>query len=275
MDGISQDNLSHAWLQAVEHLIACGGKAVHLTVTVRRPGEPEDAEIRSILDSFVHDRRTSGDGIFPVSTVANTLFPSAFYRSGQRRARARLYELHAKAQRLQQRLRDPENYFNRLVAYPTPDGEQFNQVEFIVDRLIKQRRPRKGGRGGPLSSAYELGLSIPGSDDLRIHVPGQDKNTMSFPCLSHISLTLAGDSLCLAALYRNQHFIDRAYGNYLGLARLAHFIAREVGCEVGELLCVATHADVQFGDYGKERVSLLAATARAAVAGRPTGALSA
>jgi hypothetical protein len=265
MHTISSDNVSHAWLEAVEYLIDAGGKAVHLAVAIERPADPEVDSVRGVLDDFVTQHRAGGDRIWPVTTVANTLFPSAFYRPGRENARDRLYELHAKAQRLQERMRDPENYFNRLVAYPTPDGEQFNQLEFIVDRLIKQRRPRKGGRGGALSSAYELGLGVPADGDLRIQAPGQDRNTMSFPCLSHVSLTLERDTLYLAALYRNQHFIDRAYGNYLGLARLAGFIANEAGVELGEIVCLATHADLQFGDYGKGRIQALASAARAAV----------
>lgn len=264
MHVISQDNLSHAWLDAAERLIQVGGKAVHLAVAVERPAEPEDHAVRAVLDGFVEERRATGDKIWPVTTVANTLFPAAFYRPGRENSRARLYELHAKAQRLQQRMRDPENYFNRLVAYPTPDGEPSNQLEFIVDRLTNQRKPRKGGRGGALSSAYEFGLTTPADGDLRIQAPGRDRNTMSFPCLSHISLTLEQGSLCLAALYRNQHFIDRAYGNYVGLARLGGFVANEVGVELGEILCVATHADIQLGNYGKRRIQELVSSARAA-----------
>ena len=276
MYAITHDNLSHAWLAAVEYLVERPkGKAAHLVVAVQRPDEAEDERIRSVLDAFVERRRNENSGIFPIDTVANTLFPIAFYRAGRDNARERLYELHARAQRIQERLREPENYFNRLVAYPTSSGEPFNQLEFIVDRLIKQRKPRKDGRRGALSSAYEMGTSLPAVGDLRIHAPGEDKNTMGFPCLSHLSLTLDEDSLCLAALYRNQHFIDRAYGNYVGLSRLARFVANEVGVEVGEVLCVATHADVQFGDHRKDRVRQLVATARAAADGHALEAVTA
>lgn len=87
---------------------------------------------------------------------------------------------------------------------------------------------------------------------------------MSFPCLSHVSFTLDGDTINLAALYRNQYFVTRAYGNYVGLARIGHFIAQEVGLKLGEVLCVATHADAQFDDLGKGRVEQLARGLRAA-----------
>lgn len=264
MHPISHDNLSLAWSEALRYLVDNGGKGVHLAVAIRRPLEPEVDAIRSTLDAFIAERRQSAPNVWPISTVANTMFPAAFYRTGRENARARLYELHAKAQRMQQRMRNPENYFNRLVAYPVPGDEPFNQLEYIVDRLITQQRPRKGGRGGPLSSAYEVGLTAPAGADLRVHAPGQDRNILGFPCLSHISFTLEAGVLNLAALYRNQYFVTRAYGNYLGLARIGNFIAQEAGVELGEVLCLATHADAQFNDFNKTRIERLADAVRLA-----------
>lgn len=258
---ITRDNLSQAWSDALQALVANHGKAVHLAVAVGRPSDPEDADIRGTLDAFIEERRSVSKKIWPVSTVANTMFPSAFYRRDRENARGRLYELHAKTQRIHRRL-DSDSYFNRLVAYPGTNGEPFNQLEYIVDRLIKQRKPRE--RGGPMSSAYEVGLTIPAGGDLRVQAPGQDRNLMSFPCLSQISFTLDGDVLNLAGLYRNQYFVTRAYGNYVGLARIGDFIAHEIGAQLGEVLCLATHADAQFSDLGKSRVEQLVRTLQAA-----------
>ena len=190
-----------------------------------------------------------------VQTVANTIFPQAFYRPDSEDARERLYRLHARTQRIHSRRRYPENYFNRLVSYPSSTGENVNQLEFIIaERLLTQLN--KKGPGGPLSSAYELGLTEPDAD-LRIHAPGKDRNIMSFPCLSHISLTLGDGRLNLAALYRNQQLVGRAYGNYLGLARLGQFIATEAGVQLGEILCIATHADAEANVYGTTRLDEL------------------
>jgi hypothetical protein len=266
MQVVDHENISRAWLKALDCLLAQDeGKAIHLTVCIRQPEAPEDTGIRTALDGFMAKARERKPRLWPVSTVANTMFPAAFYQPEDDHPRARLYELHRKAQGIQERLgRDSDNYFNRLVAYPVPGGEPFNQLEYIVDRLLKQRKPRKGGRGGALSSAYEIGLTIPDGADLRIQAPGQDRNTRGFPCLSHISFTLAHDRLNLAALYRNQHFIARAYGNYLGLTRIADFVGREVGVEVGEIVCMATHADAEYKDYGKHAIETLAQAAHEA-----------
>jgi hypothetical protein len=265
MHAITNENLSLAWNEALQHLVENDGKCVHLAVAITRPLDPEVDAVRDTLDQFIAERRGAGSKQWPISTVANTMFPGAFYRPSRENPRERLYELHAKAQRMQQRMADSESYFNRLVAYPGADGKPFNQLEYIVQRLIKQRQPRKGGRGGPLSSAYELGLSVPDGGDLRVQAPGQDRNIMSFPCLSQISFTLEGEKLNLAALYRNQYFITRAYGNYVGLARIGNFIASEVDVQLGEILCLATHADAEFSDLTKGRVKQLANSLRAAL----------
>jgi len=253
---INQSQISSAWLEALTLLLQEGGKATHMVVAIGSPSASEDERVRTALDTFIKERRESKTPIWPVSTVANTIFPAAFYRPDSPSARARLYELHAKAQALHKRLRNPDNYFDRLVAYPSVEGDPFNQLEYIVDRLINQRKPRKGGRGGALTSPYEVGLNIPGGD-LRIQAPGRDRNTMGFPCMSHVSFTLDGDLLNLSALYRNQHFVSRAYGNYVGLSRLGKFIAREVGIQLGEVVCLATHADAEIDTFGKGNVETL------------------
>jgi hypothetical protein len=49
----------------------------------------------------------------------------------------------------------------------------------------------------------------------------------------------------MTAMYRRHHYLARAYGNFLGLARLLNFLAHESGNEVGEMLVVGTHAEVE------------------------------
>jgi hypothetical protein len=139
-------------------------------------------------------------------------------------------------------------YFERLVSYPSPNGP-VNQLERVVERLAGAL-----ARGQRQGNAYELGLTVPVdgmeselSADLRVQSPGIDTQLRGFPCLSHISLTLFEGQLHMSALYRNHHFLRRAYGNYLGLGRLLQFLARESGAQTGELLCVSSHADAEVG----------------------------
>ncbi len=245
---ISVSNLSLGWLCGLEHLLDCGGKATHLHIVIEDVHE-EDAGIRYLLDKFSEYK-----DIYPVSTVANTIFPAALYyphnpKLTGDKARHHLYQMYQQGDKVRQRY--PANrfgtYFNRMIDWP--GGKRtINQLERIIERLQSNRV-----RNNPLSSNYEL--SVGGSEDclgqdntadIQIRLPGTDTSIMGFPCLSHISLVLDKGRLSMTALYRNQHFIRKAYGNYLGLSRLLRFICQEGGCEPGELVCIASHADAEF-----------------------------
>jgi thymidylate synthase len=267
---ISGDNLSSAWARALEQLASAeNGKGVNVVVAFT--GASEDAAIRATLDKFIAEWRSQKQKakIYPVATVANTLFPQALYRGEPgEEARDRLYRLNERAMRVQRRLREKETYFNRFVNWP--GRESINQLERVIERLKAQLAAID--RKGPLSSAYELAASAPNDfafdGELRVNTPGIDNSPMGFPCLSQISFTLVDERIHLAALYRNQDLVSRAYGNYVGLARLGSFIAREVGCQLGEVLCVASHADAGFSQYGKGRVQELVEHCRFVGAGR-------
>jgi hypothetical protein len=242
----------------MEYLLNRGGKDANLAVAITSP--IEDPSIRKVLDSFLLERRSRNPRrgeVFSVKTVANSLFPDSLYRPELGPdARERLFALHEEAMVVHRRLRRPSTYFDRLVAWPGPKGP-VNQLERTVARLRQQL-----GLRNPLGSAYELAVSAPSDHrsiagdqrdhtssaaDLRVYTPGLDNGLRGFPCLSHISLTLVRGQLHMAAIYRNQHFIRRAYGNYVGLARLMRFFTQEADCQPGEILCVASHADAELG----------------------------
>lgn len=266
---------SRAWVEAMESLIELpGGKAVNFNVAFHA-GVGEEDGVEAEIDEFLreHDLRHEGE-VLKVGTVANTIFPDALYHPHLgAEAAARLYENYELSMRLhRRRTRDKDTYFNRITAYPVapdprnpkdlelaPDGT-FNQLAFQVKRLRKQRA------SAHLSSSYEIGLSHPLDAELRIQAPLKDKRMSGFPCLSHISLTLMGDEVHMTATYRNQTFITRAYGNYLGLARLLRFIAIETETSPGEVEVVATHADAELA-VGSRAVPELVARCRKALAG--------
>ncbi len=270
---IEAKTISAAWLAALESLLAGDGKAVNLSVAIASPRE--EPAVRAAFDGFLRSQRAAGTNVYGIRTVANTLFPAALYQPSREGARERLYQLHAEAQTVHGRRAQSETYFDRLVNWPGPEGP-VNQLDLLVERVKGQLAAR-----APKSSAYEAGVWHPAdgeapiapetdgephaNGDLRIQSPGRDKRYIGFPCLSHISLTLTHGTLVLSALYRNQHFIDRAYGNYVGLARIGEFLAHEVGCELGEIVCLATHADAQIGKYRRDALGDLVATCREAV----------
>jgi len=246
-------NLSLAWLAAVECLLAGNGRDVNLAVTIEHPGD-EDPIIRDTLDTLLTERQDSS-----VATVASTIFPEGLYhpRLGER-ARQHLYEMYDEGYPVIQR--HPSNrfgtYFRRFTAWPGRVGA-VNQIERTVQRLRGQLAHK-----GTLSSVYELGISDPEDDEpaatqLRAYDPGHDTQLRGFPCLSHVSLTLVNRCLHMTALYRNQHFVRKAYGNYVGLSRLLSFLCKEVACDPGELVCVATHADAEISGGGFGRHDLV------------------
>jgi hypothetical protein len=262
---IEETSLSVAWCRVVEHLLSQPrGKAVNVVVGFSTIDE--DPGIRGVVDAFL--KRTAAakprEKVLAVETVASTLFPQSWYvpeRADE--PRQHLYRMQAKAARVHRRISGPqerETYFDRLVAYPSANGETVNQLEAQVLRLQRELT-----HVGPKSSAYEFGVCEPG--DLRIQQPGRDRLMLGFPCLSHISLSLHNGAVHLTALYRNQGFLRKAYGNYVGLARLARFFATEVGVDVGEILCVASHADAEIGVAGKRALEALLGDCDAAAAG--------
>lgn len=261
-------NLSEAWLNAATRLNNLpGGVASNFCVAF--DVHEETPQIRRVLDDFVAARRAKlrqdgkKENIYAPATVANTLFPASLYRWDKpgEHSRQHLYDMHDKVMSVQSRLPlvdGKDNYFHRLVHWQVADGDPINQLDAIVVRMRHQR-----GLKSTLSSPYEASIENPELDlgaDARIQRP-DDRSPIGFPCLSHVSFTMMGDRLDLAALYRNQHFVSRAYGNYLGLSRLLRFVAQETGCTPGEVLCIATHADMEHS-LGKARLDDLLAHAR-------------
>jgi hypothetical protein len=274
---IDSTSPSAAWVEAMETLIALPtGKAVNFNVAFPG-GAAERPDVAVLIDSFLEEHDLTHEGeLLAVETVANTIFPQALYHPhlGDQAA-ALLYENYALSMRLHRRRKGgKDTYFNRLTAYPvTPDPSKPRDLELARDGRLNQlalhvERMRKQRTSAHLSSGYEIGISHPFDAELRVQAPLKDKSMAGFPCLSHISLTLTDDVVHLTATYRNQTFITRAYGNYLGLARLLGFIANETGARVGEVEVVATHADAEIAGR-KAAVRGLVQAARAALSGAP------
>lgn len=250
---IIADDISTAWLDAAEFLMdQPDWHTSNLAVAISQPTTERPA-IRTELDDFL---RQAGADIPGVTTVAGTIFQQSFYRPSANDPRQHLYNLERDTRRVVRR--HPANrrgtYFQRLVAWPQADGGEFNQLEATVVKL--RTAAERGHRNG---NKYELSV---------FH-PLRDTNPLGFPCLSHVSVTLRDGYLDLTALYRNQYFISRAYGNYVGLAQLLRFLAAESGFEVGELLCIASHGRLDTDHCGKTQVREL--LERCQAAGLQTG----
>jgi hypothetical protein len=227
---LSAGDCSTGWLSAVQHLLWCGGDCFNLVTEIENP-TTEHAGVRRLVAQFLE-----AIGKKPIDEVANTIFPVSLYFPTM--GRDSLYQNYETA--WPQIKLFPANksgtYFYRMIHWG--DGEEtINQLDNIIDKLRESRLGRLRYR-----NIYEVSIYRPECDR---------RNRMGFPCLSHLSFKLHDGRLCLTAVYRNQFYIERAYGNFIGLGRLMEFIARESESPIGPLTCVATHAEL---DYGKMAV---------------------
>jgi hypothetical protein len=262
---ISALTVSEAWLDALAALLDAGGEAVNLVVTIAHPIEELD-DVRNSLDEFLAERRAQGvEGVAKVETVANTIFPKAWYRPhlGQD-AEQHLYHLESTTRELNRRRNRRGTYFERFVSWPGPNGQAFNQLDQVITRLRSARQ--QGHRRG---NAYEVGLTTPTDEQIAAPVfcAGRDRSTRGFPCLSHLSFSLQAGAIHLTAVYRSHAFIRRAYGNYLGIGRLLNFVAMQTGFGMGELTCVSAAATAELGQglgFGRGALEGLVASCRLA-----------
>jgi len=213
----------------------------------------EDTGVRRAVEDALVDLRDSHRDFASVQsmhTVANTIFPISLYRPGTDGAASRFIAnaLKAEQNRRHATRRRWGTYLGRLVAYPARDGGATNQLAINLDRL--------SGRDRQWSDLYEVPITSPDGDhdDPDWETPGPESSATvgavlhgdsrldalrrGGPCLAHISLTLEDGVVSMLALYRRHSYVTRAYGNFLGLARLLYFLAHESGHDVGNLLVV-------------------------------------
>lgn len=224
-------DLSLGWLggvRALRHMPK--RKAVHLLVRIIDPTTERDdvrAEAQGLIDAY---NQTHKKPFNHIETTRNTIFPTAWARRFPEPAElADHYLAHYTKDSLRG---NPHNargtYFGRIVAYPRGTGMPHgNQLTETVRKLRNELSSQ-----GPKSSCYEI----------NIYSEANDRNRMSFPCLAHLSVHLHDRELHMQAIYRNETFVSRAYGNFLGVAELQAYLARAVEVDVGELLMTIGHA---------------------------------
>lgn len=274
------ESLSEAWLRTLEQVHASGGYAINVMSTVTNPLAPEDAGIRDAIDSILDGGNRAGTRVQEVETVAGTIFPydlyvdpQLVYSSGLEEADRKTLDLAASdlyqayLDMLPILITDPANargtYFGRMVSWPGKTGGGRNQ---LADRVTTLRRAhdlsqRKrnlediaiGGEGEGLTDDSLAGVQV---------YAASDRRSRGFPCLVHIDLTVFDGRLSMAAVYRHQYLVTKAYGNLLGLSRLLGFLAQQSGYTVGELVVHATMADTEQGTYSKAGLVELIASAR-------------
>ena len=225
---IEATSISEAWLDAV-HLLAGPGdkKAVHLVARIVNPTQ-EVAEIRSEADLLV----AANAKYWSIDSTRNTIFPAAWARRNPEPSDLAGYYRNRYAALMKYKNNERGTYFGRVVAYPRADGTTGDQLTDTVRKLRDEL-----SAGSKKSSRYEI----------NIYCEAVDRNPMSFPCLAHVSVHMHQGALHMQAVYRNELLVARAYGNFLGLGQLQHYIATAAGLQIGELLMSINHVELDAG----------------------------
>jgi len=234
MQTCSDRTRAGAWLKAAKLLRAQKERIYNLIVEIEESGAatPHSRGIEAAVDAFLraHDCQ-------PVHTVAETIFPATEYRTG---GLAKVYDY---ARTIYPEIRHVQanchgTYALRLVERRCSDGSTVVPLELLIEKLRSQLK-----LAGPQRAVYECDLGLAPLELKLYETESDSRNVRGGQCLSHVSLKLGPDrELYLTALYRYQYFVQKALGNFKGLARLQACIAREVGIPVGPLVCHATLA---------------------------------
>jgi len=235
VETISGNNLSQAWANALLKCYEKGGGVLSPAVVhfpaVGEAGEVETAIIRDIVDKYLIDPSKFIPNQSIVETVAGTIFPESvwLHSHGNRHTFFKIYKNMIPLIR-RERANNRGIYFQRMIAYPsnTGDKEPINQLDHIISTWQS---------GNHRHSALQVGIFDPRTDHTHARQQG-------FPCLQQVSFHPNGsngkDGLSVVAFYANQTLIEKAYGNYLGLHRLGLFMAKEMGIQLKEVICMAS-----------------------------------
>ena len=227
---VEASGLSDAWLAAATVVAAQPERHMpHLVVRIESPLS-EDAGIRYRVDGLLASFRLQG-----VDSVANTIFPAVWAKDTPDPIDlAADYRDHYPAlKKLAGSTRG--TYFGRMVAYPRAEGRAADQFNCTIKKLRQSNKPGKQR----WTSTYEMSIyneKMDGHAGLR-----------GFPCMSHFAFHLHGTTLHACAQYRNQDIVERAYGNYVGLAKLQNFVAKAADLVPGALTVFAGHAYIPSG----------------------------
>lgn len=215
---IVDDNIQSAYIKAVEFLSVNHWEYYNLIVQIN------NADSFNNIDA-VH--LTDFAKLIEIKTpkiVASTIFPDGMYRLVK--SRQDLYYKYNKRLYPKAKYGRWGTYFNRMISY-YQNGDTINQLENIISKINARKTDCK--------AAYTIYIQYPGSETTL---------KMGAPCLNYLAVQIECQKLGILAVYRNHDFLEKAYGNYVGLCNLIKFISLETKFEIGSLTCVSSHAYV-------------------------------
>ena len=249
-------SVSEAYSKVLLHIVDHAGQEIApLVLTIDGFGDgydvPEDVKVRSTLDTLLVAK-----GKIDVEDVAYTIFPQRLWAMAQG-DRATLFQFYKMAFPFYRAKNPKANgrglYFERLMMFGRGpcDG---NQLEWILSQ--------HDNRPGVRRSMWQATTFDPGRDH---NATAQ----LPFPCLQHITFVPTKAGLVANAFYATQQLFDKAYGNYLGLAQLAAFMAHEMDLPLARLNVTIGVAKLERITKTDPALRLLIDAARACLAPPP------
>lgn len=212
---VNETDVSRAWAKAVIHIIDHSGVEISpLILSVS--GFDADGQVKEskvIRDSL--DKLLSKHGHRSIADVAFTIFPQRIWKlaKGDRGALFKYYkDAFPRYKAMNRRDNSRGLYFERMIDFGRGPCEG-NQLEWILSQYESRKSVRR--------SMFQVSVFDPERD----HVASAQ---LQFPCLQHISFEPTKGGLVINAFYATQQMFVKAYGNYLGIAQLGAFVAREM-----------------------------------------------
>ena len=251
---INDRNLSRAWSRLLLSVLdGVGTEVAPLVLSVNGFDEngmvAEDPAVRQALDQLLKRKRRRG-----VEDIAFTIFPQPVWEIS-RGDRIRFFALYRATfprwQAMNKKANGRGMYFERLVMYGRGpcDG---NQLEWLLSQY--------GSRTGVRRSMLQATTFDPDRD----HVANAQ---LGFPCLQQVSFEPTTAGLVVNGFYATQQIFDKAYGNYLGLARLGAFMAHEMNMPLARLNVMVGVAKLERITKSDPDFKPLVAAAKALVSG--------
>ncbi len=257
---IADTDLSRAWARIFLRIVDGRGSEISplvlsLTGFDGQGQLTETAPVRDALDQVLKQKHK-----ISVEDVAYTIFPERLWQIAGR-DRSRLFELYKgvypRYVAMNRRANGRGLYFERLTMFGDGVPCGGNQLEWILSQY--------NSRSGIRDSMFQATIFDPARD----HIANA---RVGFPCLQHISFVPTGDGLVMNAFYATQYIFDKAYGNYLGLAQLGAFMAREMQMRLARLNVTVGVAKLDGIGKNDSNLQSLVAAARTAIATRSTTA---
>lgn len=239
---IIADNLSLGWGKALLALAEPGiTRITPMTLTIRGfAADGTAAEIpaiRTAVDKFLEAQEKKD-----TENVAFTIFPQRYLdlAGGDVNLFFELYtESFQRIQDFNPRNNRRGSYFQRLIDL-NGGGQGPNQLVWMIKDYNNHPKARR-------TSKFQATTFDPARDY-------SATNILEFPCLQQVSFVPDDGAMQVNAFYASQQIARKAYGNYLGLARLGAFMAKQFGLRFEQLNVFVglaqmdigkTHADLQ------------------------------